>query len=72
MLSIMMDKTQKRSYLKPQGVSEGLSTLILKEILRGVFLDGSGSVPAYDLEPQTISEALVAAQRTKEFWKIHW
>ena len=32
----------KRSYLGPQAVSEGLSTLIFKEILRCVFLEGSG------------------------------
>ena len=36
-------KTQNRSYLKPQGVSEILSTLILKEMLHCVFLEGFGS-----------------------------
>ena len=89
-------------YLEPQGVSEGLSTLIVKEVLRCVFLEGSGSAkvmssderftgpygtcwiiekhqilenrgyPPYDLEPQTISEALVAAKRTNEIQGIHW
>ena len=96
-------KTQNRSYLEPQGVSEVLSTLILKEMLRCVFLEESGSAkvmssdenitgpegtyywifekhqilenggyPPFDLEPQTISEALVAAKRTNEMQRTHW
>ena len=39
----MIIETQNRSYLEPKAVSEVLSTLILKEMLRCVLLEGSGS-----------------------------